>query len=64
MLKSCQFTELRRRGWTRMQLAGLASGNLLRILQGAESVAHRLAHLPPSMAIYEKRPDIGRSAEL
>lgn len=64
MFESYQFTELRRRGWTRMELAGLASGNLLRILQGAESVAHQLAHLPPSMAVYEKRTDIGRNLEL
>lgn len=43
-----------------MELAGLASGNLLRILQGAEAVARQLAHLPPSMAVYDKRTDMGR----
>ncbi|QRV76409.1 Membrane dipeptidase (Peptidase family M19) [Ceratobasidium sp. AG-Ba] len=52
------FTELRRRGWSRVQLAGLASANLLRVLQGAESVARQMAHLPPSMARYEKRTDL------
>jgi membrane dipeptidase len=53
-----QFTELRRRGWSRVQLAGLASANLLRVLQGAEIVAHQMAQLPPSMARYEKRTDL------
>ncbi|QRV91244.1 Membrane dipeptidase (Peptidase family M19) [Ceratobasidium sp. AG-Ba] len=52
------FAELRRRGWSRVQLAGLASANLLRVLQGAETVSRQMAHLPPSMARYEKRTDL------
>ncbi|KAG9079844.1 hypothetical protein FS749_008218 [Ceratobasidium sp. UAMH 11750] len=52
------FTELRRRGWSRVELAGLASANLLRVLQGAEAVARQMAHVPPSMARYEKRDDL------
>ncbi|KAG8708087.1 hypothetical protein FRC09_001450 [Ceratobasidium sp. 395] len=52
------FTELRRRGWSRVELAGLASANLLRVLQGAEVVARQMAHVPPSMARYEKRDDL------
>ncbi|KAG8747925.1 hypothetical protein FRC10_010544 [Ceratobasidium sp. 414] len=57
-VSSTPFTELRRRGWSRVELAGLASANLLRVLQGAEAVARQMAHIPPSMARYEKRDDL------
>ncbi|QRW19477.1 Membrane dipeptidase (Peptidase family M19) [Rhizoctonia solani] len=52
------FAELLRRGWTRSELIGLASGNLLRVLEGAEVVARQLSRLPPSMARYQNRTDL------
>ncbi|CAE6522109.1 unnamed protein product [Rhizoctonia solani] len=52
------FAELRRRGWTRSELVGLASGNLLRVFEGAEAVARQLSHLSPSMARYQNRTDL------
>ncbi|KAG8691786.1 hypothetical protein FRC11_009551 [Ceratobasidium sp. 423] len=52
------FAELRRRGWTRSELVGLASGNLLRVFEGAEVVARQLSRLPPSMARYQNRTDL------
>ncbi|CAE6419647.1 unnamed protein product [Rhizoctonia solani] len=52
------FTELRRRGWSRSELVGLASGNLLRVFEGAEAVARQLSRLPPSMARYQNRTDL------
>lgn len=36
------FAELLRRGWTEAQLAALANGNILRVLQSAEVVAERI----------------------
>ncbi|KAJ1311020.1 hypothetical protein OPQ81_009526 [Rhizoctonia solani] len=52
------FAELCRRGWTRSELVGLASGNLLRVFEGAEAIARQLSHLPPSMARYQNRTDL------
>jgi membrane dipeptidase len=51
--------ELIRRGWTRYQVAQLAGGNILRVLEGAEGVAARLQRVHgPSMAKYDKRHDL------
>ncbi|CAK9782134.1 microsomal dipeptidase precursor (Dehydropeptidase-I) [Cutaneotrichosporon oleaginosum] len=51
--------ELIRRGWTRYQVAQLAGGNILRVLEGAEAVAARLQRVNgPSMAKYSKRHDL------
>ncbi|BEJ18082.1 hypothetical protein CspHIS471_0703590 [Cutaneotrichosporon sp. HIS471] len=51
--------ELIRRGWTRYQVAQLAGGNILRVLEGAEGVAARLKRVKgPSMAKYDKRRDL------
>jgi len=44
------FEELARRGWSDADLGKLASGNILRVLRSAETVARRLAGEPPSMA--------------
>ncbi|QRV91245.1 Membrane dipeptidase (Peptidase family M19) [Ceratobasidium sp. AG-Ba] len=52
------FIELRRRGWTRGQLAGLASANFLRVLAGVEETARRMKQQSPSMARYRKRVDL------
>lgn len=40
--------ELARRGWTDEELAGIAGGNVLRVMREAEAVAARLADRPPS----------------
>lgn len=51
--------ELIRRGWTRYQVAQLAGGNILRVLEGAEEVAARLRRVNgPNMATYSKRHDL------
>jgi len=43
--------EMARRGWTDAELAGLAGGNVLRVMREAEAVAKRLqAERPPSSA--------------
>jgi len=62
--------ELIKRGWSRQDIAGLAGGNLLRVLRGAEREAWemRIKGALPSMALYDKRPDlpvttIGRELE-
>ena len=39
--------ELARRGWSDADLAGLASGNVLRVMEAAEAVSRRLAGAPP-----------------
>lgn len=54
------FAELYKRGWSQADLAGLSNGNLLRVLEGAESVARNLqaTHSVPVMDLYEKRPDL------
>ncbi len=42
------FAELIRRGWTDADLAKLASGNILRVMQEAEKVAARLQRERPA----------------
>jgi microsomal dipeptidase-like Zn-dependent dipeptidase len=41
------FAELARRGWTDTDLAKLAGGNILRVMEQVESVAKGMAALPP-----------------
>ena len=55
-----QFAELIRRGWSQRDLSMLAGGNIIRIMQGAEAVAKKMAQegKQPSMAKYEKRRDL------
>jgi membrane dipeptidase len=49
------FAELARRGWSDQDLAKLASGNILRAMRQAETVARRLqATRPPSTATIEQ----------
>jgi membrane dipeptidase len=49
------FAELIRRGWSDANLEKLASGNVLRVLRGAEDAASRLAaSRRPSTATIEK----------
>lgn len=50
--------ELIKRGWGRHDLAGLAGGNLLRVMGGAEDVARKLRRIGPNMATYDQRQDI------
>ncbi|KAL5514515.1 hypothetical protein ACEPAG_2604 [Sanghuangporus baumii] len=53
-------SELYARGWSRQELAGLAGGNLLRVMQRAERVARQMQKDGdrPSMDVYDKRTDI------
>lgn len=44
------FAELARRGWTDADLAKLAGGNILRVMERAEAVAKAMADAPPSTA--------------
>lgn len=55
-----QIAELYKRGWNAQELAGLTSGNLLRIMEGAERVAAELQRsgAQPAMARYDKRTDL------
>lgn len=53
-----QVAELIRRGWTHADISGFTGGNVLRVLRGAEKVAHGLRHKAPSMAKYDKRRDL------
>jgi len=49
------FAELVRRGWSDGDLAGLSSGNILRVMRQAEAVARRLQQTrPPSTATIEQ----------
>lgn len=57
-LTCVQFAALIKRGWTPRDLVGLAGGNLLRVMEGAEAVAEKLQGRPASMAIYDKRKDL------
>ena len=41
------FVELARRGWSDAELAGLAQGNILRVMAQAEAVAASMAGMPP-----------------
>lgn len=43
------FAELIRRGWSEQDLAALAGGNLLRVLEAAETTARRLAGQPAGL---------------
>lgn len=45
------FVELARRGWTDAELAGLAQGNILRVMEKVEAVAAGMAGMPPVDAI-------------
>jgi membrane dipeptidase len=55
-----QIAELYSRGWTRLELAGLAGANLLRVFETAERVARemRAEGVRPAFDIYEKRTDL------
>jgi membrane dipeptidase len=44
------FTELARRGWRDADLAKLAGGNILRVMERVEAVARRMAATPPGDA--------------
>jgi membrane dipeptidase len=46
------FAELIRRGWSERDLERLAGGNLLRVLEGAEATARRLADQPAGLGRY------------
>ncbi|GAA5995176.1 dipeptidase [Rhodotorula paludigena] len=50
--------ELIRRGWSDQEIMGLTSGNLLRILDKVEAVAHSQRHLEPIHAVFEGRSDL------
>ncbi|KAF8332091.1 membrane dipeptidase-domain-containing protein [Cantharellus anzutake] len=54
------FAELYKRGWTEKDLAGLASENVIRIIEGAERTAKYLQSLgmKPRYDIYDKRNDL------
>jgi membrane dipeptidase len=41
------FAELARRGWSDADLAGLARGNILRVMEKVEGVSKSLAGMPP-----------------
>ena len=41
------FVELARRGWSDAELAGLAQGNILRVMERVEAVAAGMAGMPP-----------------
>ncbi|MBA3837423.1 MAG: membrane dipeptidase [Sphingomonas sp.] len=45
------FVELARRGWSDAELAGLAQGNVLRVMARTEAVAASMAGMPPIDAI-------------
>ena len=48
------FAELIRRGWSDVDLAKLAGGNVLRALRGAEAAAAAMKDVPPSMAVIKQ----------
>ncbi|KAF8583262.1 Metallo-dependent hydrolase [Ramaria rubella] len=54
------FAELRTRGWSKMDLAGLAEGEILCIWRGVEDVSIRMQHegVQPAYNVYEKRQDL------
>ncbi len=49
--------ELARRGWLREELAMVAGGNILRVMEEADRVAASLAAEPPSVAAVDDPPD-------
>jgi membrane dipeptidase len=54
------FAELVRRGYSDADLAGIAGGNVLRVMRGAEAAAARLqAERPPSEATIEALDQVG-----
>ncbi|KAG1745536.1 membrane dipeptidase-domain-containing protein [Suillus paluster] len=58
--------ELYRRGWSKLDLAGLTGGNFLRVFEGAEKVAKDLqaAGTLPKYDVYDKREDLPVLREL
>ncbi len=50
------FTELARRGWTRSELGGLASGNFHRLLRSVEQASHRISTSPGSSKPARRHP--------
>ncbi|EKM61555.1 uncharacterized protein PHACADRAFT_248234 [Phanerochaete carnosa HHB-10118-sp] len=58
--------ELLVRNWTRSDIEGLTNKNLLRVMKGAENVAHKLQKqgVEPAYEYYDKRTDLGRRQEL
>ncbi|GJJ05984.1 hypothetical protein Clacol_000171 [Clathrus columnatus] len=54
------FAELRKRGWSRRNLAGLAGGNFVRVWEGVERVSKQLKDEGAVAAydIYDKRTDL------
>lgn len=55
-----QFEILFRRGWNKYDLAGLAGGNILRVIEKADLVVAKMKAdgMKPAYDIYEKRKDI------
>jgi membrane dipeptidase len=51
---------MRKRGWSRAELAGLAGGNVLRVLARAEAVAAEIQAegAAPAVELYAKRKDL------
>ena len=45
------FAELARRGWSDADMARLADGNMLRVMDATDAVARSLSALPPGDAI-------------
>ncbi|KAM0756415.1 hypothetical protein T439DRAFT_321112 [Meredithblackwellia eburnea MCA 4105] len=52
--------ELIKRGWTDSEIAGLTSGNILRIIEKTEQVAWKLRNEIPETEIFEGRTDMVR----
>ena len=55
-----QIRELRARGWSGRELAGLTSGNLIRVFARAEEAAKEMkkAGARPAVDVYERRADL------
>jgi membrane dipeptidase len=53
------FAELIRRGWTDSNLAKLAGGNILRVMEGAEAAARRMKNLLPATGKVEAAAKTG-----
>lgn len=60
------FAVLIKRGWSASDLAGLAGANFLRVFKTVERVSKQMKeeNVPPSMALYSKRPDLPVPREL
>ncbi|KAI0319593.1 renal dipeptidase family [Amylostereum chailletii] len=60
------FAELLSRGWSARDLSGLAGANVLRVMEGAESVAAQMARegVEPAYEVYKKRLDLPTKNEL